>query len=388
MNIKIRRYVRINAQGKKIYKFINIIHDEHIRCRRQYCRNDIFHGEILHRDLKRLRLIAEENDIELKTAEYDSLAARIYRYRRRIGLMIGIITALTASIYFSQVVVTIEITGNSCISDEVILSALAELDIKQGTPIRDLNFPECEEELRLMIKDIAWVGIRHTGSRVVVQIREAVPVPDMIRSRIPCNVIASHDAEITSALARTGKLMHNEGDFVPKGTLLISGVYEDKKGINHVCHAMGDIRGNYTETVSFSGSFLTAENSPTGRKNKRTSLELFSLDIPLSFGSEHFGSSTSDTTEHRLKIFGKELPVGIKRRTDNELKLTERTLSEEELSEKLMERVYLYEKNFLSDGTEMIDRDIKTVKGADTLTIEVTYQLSGIISESREILVK
>lgn len=388
MKIKTRRYIRINAQGKKLYKFINQIHDNNICCRRQFCRNDIFHGDILLRDLKKIHILADENDIELKTAEYDSFSARAYRYRRRIGLILGAVIAVAAAFYFSRVVVSIEINGNSRISDEIILSALAELDIKQGTPIRNIDLPRCEKKLRLMIDDVAWAGIRHTGSRIVVQIREVVPIPDMLRENIPCNIISTHDAEITSSLVRNGKPVHTEGDFVTKGTLLISGVYEDRNGFNHVCHAMGDVRGTYTENVSFSGSLKTSENLPTGRKNKKLSLDLFNLELPLSFSSDNFKNSTSTTKEQRLKLFGKELPLGLKYRTYSEIKLSEHTLSDMELSDRLMERVYLYEKNFLTDGTEILQRNIKTVRSGETLTLNVTYKLNGIISQQREILVK
>lgn len=388
MNIKIRRYVRINAKGKKLYKFIDLIRENNISCRSQYCRSEVFHGDFLYRDLKKLQSIAEDNGIELKTAEYESLFARLYRYRCRIGIIFGILIAITAACYFSQVVVTIEINGNSSISDEIILAALAELDIKEGTPLHNIDLRRCEKKLRLMIDDIAWVGIRHTGSRIVVQIREVVPVPDMENYHIPSNIIASHDAEITHSIVRKGTTIHAVGDYVPKGTLLVSGVSEDAKGINHLCHAMGEIRGTYEETVRFSGAFINEELLPTGRKDKRSRLKLFSLDIPLSIDDIKFSTSTSADTEHTLKLFGKRLPISIRTTTLSETRLAENTLTEDELSAKLMERVFLYEKNFLSNGTDILDRSISTEKTPETLTLCVRYKLNGIISEQRELLIK
>jgi len=53
-----------------------------------------------------------------------------------------------------------------------------------------------------------------------------------------------------------------------------------------------------------------------------------------------------------------------------------------------MERVYLCEKNFLSGDTEILSRDIKTAKSDDTMTLEVTYELEGVISEGRDLFVK
>ena len=63
-------------------------------------------------------------------------------------------------------------------------------------------------------------------------------------------------------------------------------------------------------------------------------------------------------------------------------------LTEEELSAKLMERVYLYEKNFLSDDTDILDRSITTEKNPETLTLCVKYKLEGNIAEQRELMIK
>ncbi|MCR5707645.1 MAG: sporulation protein YqfD [Ruminococcus sp.] len=387
MDLRTRRYVRINAQGKKLSKFINLLRDNGIGCRRQYCCGDMFHGDILRRDLEKMRIIADKNDITLKTAEYDSVSARIYRYRRRIGLLIGAVIAVAAAFYFSQVVVTIEINGNASVSDEIILSALAEMDIKAGTPIRRLDLRSCEQRLRLMIDEVAWAGIRHTGSRIVVQIREVTPIPDMVHDRTPCNIIADRDAIISSVRAEKGRTVHTVGDKVTKGTVLISGISETADGETPVCHAMGEIRGIYDETVRFSGAFSSEDILPTGKQYKKRSLELFSLDIPLTFGSEDFRRSTSSLSQHRLKLFGKELPIGIRCKTIRETELSKHTLSEDELSDKLMERVYLYEMNFLSDA-DIIDRKIEKEISPDTLTLCVTYRLDGIISEQRDLLIK
>ena len=331
--------------------------------------------------------IAKNCGIELKTAEYDSLSARLFRYRRRLGLLIGILLAFTAALYFSQVVVTIEIEGNSVVSDEVILSALEELDIKAGTPVCKINIPYCENKLRLMIDDVAWAGIRHTGSRLVVQVTEVEHVPEMLLDRVPCNIVASRNAEISSVLVRSGQLKHIVGDYVPKGTILISGVDETENGRTFVHHAMGDIRGIYEENVSFSAPFHAEEALPTGRTDTQRTLRLFSLDIPLYFGKSNY-SSPSETKEKNAVIFGHELPLGIKTRTVSETAVTEKDYTEEELTEKLMERVYLYENNFLGNGTKILSRDITTETNGDALTLRAAYRLEGNICEQRDIFIK
>ena len=385
--MKMKRSIRINAKGKQLNRFINAIHQHRIDCRGQFCRGEVFHCDIYRRDLKELQDIAKNCGIELKTAEYDSLSARLFRYRRRLGLLIGILLAFTAALYFSQVVVTIEIEGNSVVSDEVILSALEELDIKAGTPVCKINIPYCENKLRLMIDDVAWAGIRHTGSRLVVQVTEVEHVPEMLLDRVPCNIVASRNAEISSVLVRSGQLKHIVGDYVPKGTILISGVDETENGRTFVHHAMGDIRGIYEENVSFSAPFHAEEALPTGRTDTQRTLRLFSLDIPLYFGKSNY-SSPSETKEKNAVIFGHELPLGIKTRTVSETAVTEKDYTEEELTKKLMERVYLYENNFLGNGTKILSRDITTETNGDALTLRAAYRLDGNICEQRDIFIK
>ncbi|SEH55157.1 similar to stage IV sporulation protein [Ruminococcus flavefaciens] len=388
MSVKLRGSMRINAQGKKLYKFINLMHENRIECRGQYCRGEIFRGDVFNRDMKRIRELAKECGVELKAAEYDSLSARLRRYRKRIGLFMGLIFSALSVLYFSQTIVTIEIEGNTSISDDIILSALAELDVKAGTPLYRLDLRECQNRLKTMVEGIAWAGIRHTGSRIAVQIREAEPKPDMSLERVPCNIVASRDAVISSVLVQSGELKHIVGDYVPKGTLLISGVSDGPKGKTFIYHAMGDIRGTYEETVSFSAPFISQELAPTGKRKKLRRLRLFSLDIPLSFGHNDYAHSDAVNSQKRLELFGKELPIGIDRTDITELSPVENTFTEEELSQRLMERVYLYENNFLDGDTRMISRTIDTVKTNDTLTLNVKYTLESSIAQQKDIFIK
>ncbi|WP_455529562.1 sporulation protein YqfD [Ruminococcus sp.] len=385
--MKLRRTVRINARGKELPKFINLIHENRIECRAQYCRGEVFHGDVFRRELPEIQDIAGKCGVELKTAAYDSLGERLFRYRKRVGLLVGLVLAAFAAIYFSDVIVTIEIYGNTSVSDEVILVALAELDIKPGTPVHSVDLEKCGNRLPFLIDGVAWAGMHRTGSRIYVQIRENAPIPQKVRGRVPCNVVAAHDAEITYILAQSGFAMYRVGDFVPKGALLISGVTQSESGRTSVSHAMGEVRGIYNETVSFSAAFRSSEYNYTGRTDTQRTLRLFNLDIPLFFGSGRFESSTSEYSESPFVLFGKEFPISLRQRTLSETVRSEVVFTPEELKEKLMDKIYLYEKNFLSD-TRIIDRSIEASQSDDTMTLSVSYRLEGDICRQQEVFIK
>ncbi|MDE5557222.1 MAG: sporulation protein YqfD [Ruminococcus sp.] len=388
MKNQLKGCVKINASGKNLYKFINTIHESDVDCFAQYCRNDIFYAEIYRHDLKDVQSMANELDIELSSFEYDTISSTIIRHKKRFGIIAGIILVFTASFYFSSIIMTIEIQGNSTVSDTTIMSALEELNIKQGTPIKDINFPYCENELRLMVDGVAWAGMHITGNRVVVEVTEIVEKPEMINERLPCNVVSAHDAYITYTSIYDGQLMHKVGDYVPRGTLLINGVTKDETGHVNLHHAMGKITGTYEETVTFEENYTIKQYNPTGETFNQKFLKLFSFKIPLSFGKNQYENFLTEENEKYFKIFGKTLPIGIIKSQFTETELSETTFTDEELSKHIMEKIYLYEKNFLNDDIEIIDRNIKTEKKENSLVYTVTYKLEGDICEQKEILMK
>ncbi|MBR3759405.1 MAG: sporulation protein YqfD [Ruminococcus sp.] len=379
--------VRINAAGKDLYGFINALHSCSVKCSGQYVKKDVFYADIRHCDLKETKTLAELYGIELTCAEYASLSLRLRRYRKRFGIIIGVLIAAISALYFSNVVVTIEINGNSKVSDQAILAALEELNIKKGTPIRSINFHHCENQLRVMVQGVSWAAIRHTGNRVVVDVTEIVEKPETELKRIPCNIVSSKDARITYTTVYDGMLMHKVGDYVPAGTLIVTGVTTDDTGHSTLHHAMGEIRGIYEETLTFTGEYNTDEAALTGKEETKRHLYLFSLEIPLYIGETDFKDYTSEVSENYLNLFGKQLPIGIKKEKLSETDIKSQTLTKKELSDRLMKKIYLYEKNFLHDK-KILDRKITETNNDEALTYTVTYQLEGEIGIQREIFVK
>ncbi len=387
MKNRISGRIRINAAGNDLYGFINALHSSSVRCSGQYVKKDVLYADIRRCDLKETEELASLYGISLSCAEYETLSLKLRRYRKRFGILFGILIVTISALYFSNVVVTIEINGNSKVSDQAILAALEELDIKKGTPISSINFHRCENELRVMVQGVSWAAIRHTGNRVVVDVTEIVEKPETELKRIPCNIISSKDARITCTTVYDGMLMHKVGDYVPAGTLLITGVTTDDTGHSTLHHAMGEIRGIYEETLTFTDEYSTDERILTGKTETKRRLCLFSLEIPMYIGKSDFKDYDSEGTESYLKIFGKQLPIGIKKEKLSETNIKPQTFTKEELSERLIQKIYLYEKNFLHDK-KILDRQITETNTDDSLTFTVTYQLEGNIGIQREIFVK
>lgn len=388
MRRQLKGYVRINASGRGIYSFINLIHSSHIRCFSQYCSNDVFYAEVYRSDMNKISELAESSGVKLKYAEYDTLRSRLRRYRLRAGLIIGALAVFVMSVYFSNVVVTIDVLGNSQVSDSDVIAALAGLGVKKGTPIGSIDFDRCAVGLRLNVDGISWAGLRHTGNRLVVELTETVPKPEMVSEHVPCNVVAGESARITSTSVFDGQLMHKVGDYVPAGTLLISGVVSDETGHTTIHHAMGKITGIYTQTVTFDAPRSSVVCKPTGRTDHTLALDLFSLSIPLTIGKHGYSSQQVSAVPDNLCLFGRELPIGVTRSTYTETKLSAEEYSDKELEKILDSKIFLYEKNFLTEGADIVSRKIVPRKTDEGLAFDVTYEIESDICEQHEIWLK
>ncbi|MDE5765287.1 MAG: sporulation protein YqfD [Ruminococcus sp.] len=387
MKNQLRGCIKINVRGKNLYQFINAVHERRIGIFQQYVKGDSLSAEIYRSKLKTIKSVADEFDMELKYFEYDTVSAKIIRQRRRFGLIIGALIVIGASLYFSNVVVTIEIQGNETVSSDLILTALSEIGIKEGIPFGQINYIRSENQLQTMLDDISWVGMHRTGHRLVVEITEIIPKPDMLKNRLPCNIVSAYDAEIVGFSVRDGQLMKKIGDYVFAGDMLINGVTSDSTGHVTLHHAMGSITGIYKKSADFQGSFTKERMTATGETEKRRKLKLFGLEIPLYFGKNHYEYSSSEVLERPFSAFGIQLPIVLKTTEYTELSRSETTLSADELRAELMEKIYLYEQNFL-DECEILERKITEDENADTLTLTVEYQLKGDICEEKEILIK
>ncbi|MBR2284450.1 MAG: sporulation protein YqfD [Ruminococcus sp.] len=388
MKKRLRGAVRITAEGKEQSRFINAIHTSGLSCYEQYSRGEAFCCEINRSDLDIFLELAESCGMTVSYKEYPSLSLWLSRRKKRFGVIAGLLLLLAAVILFSGTVTEIELRGNDRIADDTLLSALAEAGICPGAYIHDIDFVLCENRLQTEVAGIAWIGMQISGSRIVVEIREETPEPDILRSRIPCNIVARYDSEIVYTSVLDGRLMHKVGDFVPAGTMIVSGVTTDATGHTTLHHAMGSITGIYTDTVSFTADESLRVWNETGNSHKRRRLRIFSLDIPISLpASDSFGSSVLSREEDWLEIGEKRLPIGMMTETENETALTEITLTAAEQEEQTAQKIFLYEKNFLAD-TEILEREIERSEEDGVLTLTVTYTLRGEIGEQREILMK
>lgn len=387
MKNQIKGCIKFSVRGKNLYRFINTLRSERINCSNQYCKNDTYYGEVSVHDFETVRELAGNYRMELDFYEYETARKKLLRHRRRYGIYAGIILTLISVIYFSNTVMTIEIIGNQRVSDTTVIAMLENAGIKKGTFIGGINFSSCERKLRMGNTNISWVGIRHTGNRLVVEMTETVPVPEMENTKTPCNIIASHTAQITAMSIYNGQIMRGVGDYVRKGDVIVSGVVSDGRGHINLRHSYGKVTAIYEDSITIHQDFRENIKKKTGKSFNQKFLNLFNLKIPLFIGKNSFSEYDKDTVSSPFFLFGKELPISLRKDRIYEIKNSEKIYAPEEAKAVIEEKVFIYEKNFLSD-VNIINCSLEYSQSDTGIDCIVRYTLEGEIGMKKDIWAK
>ncbi|MCI5752406.1 MAG: sporulation protein YqfD [Oscillospiraceae bacterium] len=301
------------------------------------------------------------------------------RYSKRIGIPIGAAIAIVIILFLSNIVLSIEISGNETITDDEIMTMLSDTGITYGTFIPSVNFRKAEKELLISSDKIAWASLRRSGFRVIAEISEMSEVPRVYSKNQPSNIVSMYDAQITSIKVYSGMLMPMMGDTVRSGEILISGVVSKKFEGTYNVRAMGEIRGQYRKEVSFTQPYEDTVKL-AGESFSNRYLKIFGKSFSLP-GNEKLPEKYEFTRDTEYVDFlSLTLPVAVT--TVDIMPFTEEniTYSQGQAEELIAEKISDYEKNFLTDGDiEVIEKSVERTADETAVTVTVSYLLEGNI---------
>lgn len=376
-----------SEQGRDCGKFINDLRNSPLKFFGLSVRGERLYGYVGSGDFKHLCRLAEEHKLVCEKIDEKGAAKSFRPFKRRIGLVIGFFLSIGIVAFLSDRVMMIEIGGNETIPDERIMSHLEDTGIFIGSRISSVNLRRAEKQIAAMDKDIDWVGIKHIGSRVTVEINEMTSPPEMERKNTPCNIISSHDAQITGVKVYSGMLIPMVGDGVKKGDVLISGVVDTKYGRSFYVHSIGEITGIYTEKMTFSEKYVTEEKVCTGEVCAKA-LKIFGHKLIYSPAELPTGDYEYSETEERVTFLGISLPLY---KITGHYRLIENrsiTITKEQAEQNIAKRAEKFEHNFLDGDVTVINRDIEKKYDKNGATFVYTYTIEGEIGEEKMILAK
>ena len=261
---------------------------------------------------------------------------------KRKGMILGLGLFLGILWYQSGFVSQVEIHGAEGLFNQEIRWTLAQCGIQEGRPKAEMKLEEAESMLYQLVNQIAWAEIRTKGNHVIVEIarskgsRKEEGQEGLLADRGVCHVVAAKDGFIEEIVPESGTAMVSKGDYVTKGTVLISGrrsVKNDEKVWYE--RAQGSVKARVL--YSLSQPLETVEEEWEYQKG-------FLPGLRLSLGRWRFDTSALwDPFEHsvirekNLLILSNPMDLEVSLLGINEVEKKERERSQKEL-ERLGER--------------------------------------------------
>lgn len=207
------------------------------------------------------------------------------------------------------------------------------------------SFEELDNITKKILADnknnLEWVSIKKDGMKYIVRAEERIIKSEVVSDK-PRDIIASKDAYITKVISSKGNVLVRQGEYVKKGTVLISGkitLYEDVKGVTS---ASGSVYGNVWYECTVETPKEISSERLTGRKR-------YNLNVGNKILLRNKYQNFRQKNIREIKIFGfkikfyKEEEVEIiKTKTDDEYALNR---LKEEFDKKLNGKgVIIYQK--------------------------------------------
>ena len=254
---------------------------------------------------------------------------------RRKGVAFGLVIIFILSFFSCNTVFDIRIDGLESITEEKILSELAQNGFSVGSSWLGADIKKTESALLAASDDIGWISINRRGSVAYVEIREKSI--DDIPSYKYSNIVAGYDCIIEDITVTHGYARVDVGDTVKKGDVLISGIPENEG--EPFCAAEGVIIGRVNDTVYAYEDRILEEKCEKYDGIVGFSVKIFKKTINI---FKIYGNSTDkyDIIENKYnyKLYGKRIPISFSTYTKTDFEIVKTEKTDEELIRSVSKR--------------------------------------------------
>ncbi len=341
------------------------------------------------RDYRRLRPLARRACIRLKIRHKSGLYFRLFPYRKRVGMPVGLALAVTLLILLSGRVWVVTTEGNTTIPDSDILSAMEALGVYPGCRLSALDMEYLRTEALTRLPQVSYLSVNPTGCVARVAVTERDPTPSIQDfKRNLSNMVAARDGRILSVEVYSGQAAVVAGQGVTKGMLLISGAVESASGNTVFRRSAGRVIAETTREISITVPFQEEKRLPAGDPIFRPLFRFLKWDIPL-YGSGALSGNYLVTEYRHLPHNGSfSLPIGLISRYYTPEAITPVSHSPDKAATLAGERLKEQKDRLIADGVTFLqEKDRKTEKTDTGITLTVTYLCKEDIAREIPLLV-
>lgn len=362
----VQGYVYVRLTGYAPERFLNLCGNHDILIWNLTPCEDGYEFCISVQGFRSLKPILKKTRTHIRVLKREGLPFATFRYRKRKIFGIGVLFFGIFLYYLSGFIWNIEITGNSYLSNEVILDFLKEESCSFGTKKKNVSCEELEESLRSRYSEVIWTSIKIYGTKLTVDIQENllpeeeyVPKEDGV-----CDIIAAKDGIISEMITRSGTPLVAVGAEVKKGDILVSGCVEIQDDAGEAADYLykssdADIVAKVIYPYEDKIAKTYIDTVPTGQMCTNYTLTVGSVSVGNPFFNHSYEDyeMTADTVQMQLadNFF---LPVFITREEYREVVYEQKNHSEKEIRQIATKNLENYLRDLEEKGIQIITKNV------------------------------
>lgn len=203
-------YVDIKIEGFFTERFINLAIAKNIFLwRLSRHKSTEVEARIAIKDFKKLPKIAKKTKCRVEIKTKKGLPFLLHRYKKRKIFAITFLVIAILIFGLTKFAWNIDILCDESIDKTKVLKILNEVGIKEGTPLNKIDTSKAINYICMKMNDVSWVGIKISGTNVIVSLEKATAKPEIIDNSIACNIVSDKEGVITKVTARNGTIAVN-----------------------------------------------------------------------------------------------------------------------------------------------------------------------------------
>lgn len=370
--------VTVTVEGFFVERFINICRNNNIVLLDIVRENNTYLKiKILKSDFKEIRHIAKKTKCKIKISGKSGVPFFVNKYRKRKIFAVAILVIAIFIFISTKFIWNIEISGNEKISQEEITELIAEYGIKKGILKKNIDLDKISNSIRLERDDISWIGISLKGTNAIINVKEAIEIPEVIDKDEICNIVANQDAVISKIVVHSGTARVNVGDEVKKGDMLVEGVMEGAHlGVRNV-HADANVTGLIYYEKEKKEEFMQTKKVETGNMEIKREFCINNFKINLNKKLSNFENYDTIYSNHRIKLFSNfYLPIEIRKIENREFKSELIQYTEGELKDKIEQELEEeLENEYNISGYENKTKNTEVNLEQDGIRLKLIYEI-------------
>ncbi|MDO4282041.1 MAG: sporulation protein YqfD [Clostridia bacterium] len=379
----VRGIVIVQIEGYFTERFINLCKINNVKI---WDIRNIVNGMIRFKidisEFKKLKPIAKKTKCSVKIKEKEGLYFTFHKYRKRKIFLILTLVLLIVSIIFSTFIWNIEITGNTYISKEELMSALKDSGVYIGKNKNFIDNKDVTNNMRVLIPDLAWIGFEMDGTKAIVKVVEKTKIAEKDIQESACgNIVADKSGIITKIIPENGTALLKTGSYAEEGNILIEGVIYSKLMEPEYVTAKGIVRIN--KEYYFSKEYYF-ENTIKNFSNKIR----YSIGVTIDY-KEYMINYLNKSLKYdiskkskKISLFGKVISFDLYQ--FNEYSQSCITKSKEEILEEAKVDGKNYIENEILPNTNLgniVDSVIETEEIENGLIVNIKYTINEQIGK-------